>query len=85
MEDIIARDLAITKKHSELGKLGGDAMQAKLVAKYGEEGAHQIRVKMGKKGGNAMQAKLVAKYGEEGAHKHRDKQVSRLVMQRRPR
>ena len=36
-EDIIARDLAISKKHSELGKLGGDAMamQAKLVAKYG--------------------------------------------------
>ena len=32
-EDIEVRDLAIAKIQSELGKLGGDTLQAKLLSK----------------------------------------------------
>jgi hypothetical protein len=54
-----------------LGKLGGTALQAKLVKEFGKEGAQEYCVALGKMGGNALQARLVEKHGEEGAHYYR--------------
>ena len=50
---IVSRDEAISRGHAEFGKRGGDALQAKLEAKLGEEGEHEYRAALGKLGGNA--------------------------------
>ena len=52
------------------GLAGGRAAWAKLVKKYGEEGAHEEMAKRGRKGGRkgGPMKKLVEMHGEEGAH-----------------
>ena len=56
--------------HVELGKQGGDGLQAKLVAELGVDGAHKHRVELGKQGGDRLQAKLKAEHSKKGIREY---------------